>query len=395
MKQHYKIYLCALLLVGAVGTMTIGALGADKPKLAVLVVGMGSAAKSDAFAVRLGSDLNRDNEYELVTKDNNTAVADMLAALRTQATPVDTGGLAAWGKANGIDLVQLVVQATHVSGMRTFRVAQLVDCNTGKLSGRGTYRMDFTPKGVDTNAVIELIAVAGGAFAMGCSSSRDGTCDREEQPLHTVRVNNFHIGKYEITQAQWKAVMGSLPSSLTSDIAYLGDNKPVIYVSHDDIVGKDGFLEKLNALTGKTYRLPTEAEWEYAARGCSAGMCESYPYSGNNTIGNVAWYFISVGNSNNPNGPQPVGEKSPNALGIYDMSGNVWEWCSDWYSDTYYTTDNNPLDNPENTTPDSDSERVTRGGSWATINISCRVATRVSLRPNYGRLNYGFRVVLP
>jgi formylglycine-generating enzyme required for sulfatase activity len=384
MRNNYKMYLCALLLVGAVGMMT----ASGKPKLAVLVVGMGNAAKSDDFAVRLGSDLNRDGEYTLVTKDN-PAVTNMLTTLRTQTTPVDTTGLAAWGKANGIDFVQLVVQSSDVSGMRTSRMTQLVNCSTGELSGRGTYRMDFTSKGFDTNTVVKLVPVAGGVFEMGCKSGRDGNCNSvDEKPLHYVKVNDFHIGKYPITQAQWKAVMGSLPNSLTSSTAYVGDNKPVIYVSHDDIVSpKNGFLARLNTLTGKNYRLPTEAEWEYAARGCSVGVCESKQYSGSVVIGDVAYYNQTSG------GPITVGTKAPNVLGIYDMSGNVWEWCRDYYNVSYYTTDNNPLDNPENTT--SGSTRIRRGGSWFHNAQSSRVAYRHFAMSNVCNEYYGFRVVLP
>ncbi|MDR3187615.1 MAG: formylglycine-generating enzyme family protein [Prevotellaceae bacterium] len=388
------MYLCALLLVGAVNTMTIGALGADKPKLAVLVVGMGSAAKSDDFAARLGNDLNRDGEYTLVTKDND-AVADKLAALRAQTTPVDTTGLAAWGKANGIDLVQLVVERTTAGTItlpaQVERVAQLMDCSTGKLSGRGTYRMSYALRGTEG---VQMVRVAGEVFKMGCKPGRDGaTCSHSnELPLHTVRVNNFSIGKYPITQAEWQHVMGWLPSELTST-DYKGDDKPVVYVSYAEIVHTDtGFLVRLNALTGKNYRLPTEAEWEYAARGCSAGVCDTFQYSGSNTVEEVAWHY-----GNNPtNNLQPVGGKSPNGLGIYDMSGNVWEWCRDYYSANYYTTDNNPLDNPENTSASSYPLVVLRGGSWSSYDTDyCRAAFRYSSRPDSRLPAFGLRVVLP
>ncbi|MDR3187636.1 MAG: formylglycine-generating enzyme family protein [Prevotellaceae bacterium] len=401
MKQNYKISLCALLLVGAVSTMAIGALGADKPKLAVLVVGMGSAAKSDDFAARLGNDLNCDGEYELATKDNKPAVATKLAELRgahTASTPVDTIGLAAWGKANEIDLVQLVVQdtiaGTTVVATRVERVAQLVDCSTGKLVERGTYRMRFATREMEASTGLVMVPVTGGVFEMGCKPGRDGaTCSRsDELPLHTVKVNDFRIGKYPITQAQWREVMGCLPSELTNN-AYKGDNKPVIYVSYNDIVHPDtGFLAKLNALTEKNYRLPTEAEWEYAARGCSTVACDSFQYSGSsNTSEDVAWYNIS---DNNPNGPQPVGGKAPNGLGIYDMSGNVWEWCRDYYSANYYTTANNPLDNPENTT--SSSTHVQRGGSFGNGLSDSRIARRAGyFGPSIRYYHFGFRVVLP
>jgi formylglycine-generating enzyme required for sulfatase activity len=388
-----KNLLFSLLLVGAVG---VTGTYAQKPKLAVLVVGMGSAAKSDDFATRLGSDLNRDGEYELQTKDNNPDVALKLTALRaahTASTPVDTTGLAAWGKCKGRDFVQLVVErttaGTAVVTVQVERVAQLVDCSTGKFSERGTYRMNLIPRGMETSG-LQLAPVTGGVFEMGCNSSRDGgSCGLDQTPLHYVKVNNFRIGKYPITQAQWREVMGSLPSELTN-AAYLGDNKPVIYVSHDDIVAEDtGFLAKLNALTGRNYRLPTEAEWEYAARGCNSGQCESFPYSGSKTVGDVAYYNQSSG------GPATVGSpRSPNRLGIYDMSGNVYEWCSDWYGFYPSATEDSPQDNPTGST--YGSYRVVHGGSWVNKDESyCRIAYRGRSMPSDRLDFYGFRVVLP
>jgi formylglycine-generating enzyme required for sulfatase activity len=412
MKQNYRISLCALLLVGAVSMMTAGA--QTKPTLAVFVVGMATDAEGDEFAAGLGYDLTRSGAYELVTQNNNTAVATKLVALRTQhagGTPVDISDLMAWGKANGIGFVQLVVESaiivnvdasTTVAGRE--QVAQLVDCSTGKLLGRGTYRAKFVSPEVLAMARLhlEMVAVTGGVFEMGCKRGRDWDINNTyihddcwgSETLHWVKVSSFNIGRYQITQKVWRGVMGSLPSGLTSNTAYLGDDKPVIYVSYDDIVG---FLAKLNALTGKNYRLPTEAEWEYAARGCSAGNCESYRYSGGNTIENVAYYNQSSG------GPTIVGTKSPNQLGIYDMSGNVWEWCSDWY-DNYYgaggssaltnTTSSSPIVNP--TGPNSGSARVFRGGSWSICTMSnCRVAQRNNNTPDYCDDLTGFRLVLP
>jgi formylglycine-generating enzyme required for sulfatase activity len=401
MKQNYKISLCALLLAGAVSTMTIGALGADKPKLAVLVVGMTTDAEGDEFAAGLGYDLTRNGAYDLLTKDNSPVVASQLTALRTQhaqGSKVDTTGLAAWGKANGIGFVQLVVESTIIAKPDAStttagkeQVAQLVDCSTGKLLGRGTYRAKFVSP---VELTLPLVSVTGGVFEMGCKSGRDGTCNKDET-LHWVKVNDFYITKYQVTQAQWKAVMGSLTSEMTSSTSYLGDNKPVIYVSHNDIVGTDGFLEKLNALTGQRWRLPTEAEWEYAARGCSAGDCESFAYSGSNKSVDVAYYGKS-------SGPTTVGTKSPNKLGIYDMSGNAWEWCSDWY-DQYYgadsssvltsATSSSPIVNP--TGAGTGSACVRRGGYWGIIETSCRVARRASYPPSVRNFDLGFRLVLP
>jgi formylglycine-generating enzyme required for sulfatase activity len=234
----------------------------------------------------------------------------------------------------------------------------------------------------------EMVHVVGGVFEMGCKSGRDDisvSCNSWLMPSHYAQVNNFYIGKYEVTQALWKKVMGSNPST------YTGDNKPVTDVSYDDITGSGGFLEKLNAQTGKSYRLPTEAEWEYAARGCSSGNCESFEYSGSNTIGEVAYYNVS-------GGPTTVGAKRPNALGLYDMSGNVWEWCSDWWSESFdfsaYTA-SNPRSNP--TGPTEGAYRVNRGGSWnsdASYGLSyCRATYRSDYSPS-GRISVlGFRLV--
>ncbi|MDR3187720.1 MAG: formylglycine-generating enzyme family protein [Prevotellaceae bacterium] len=391
------IFLLLLLLTGA-GEIT-GAY-AQKPKLAVLVVGMPTDAEGDEFAAGLGYDLTRSGAYDLLTKDNSPVVASKLTALRTQhaqGAKVDTTGLAAWGKANGIGFVQLVVertgavqQATSVLVAGQEQVAQLVDCSTGKLMGRGTYRATF---GSPVELTLQLVSVTGGVFEMGCKSGRDGTCYTNET-LHWVQVNDFHITKYEVTQAQWKAVMGSLPSSITNNNTYLSDDKPVFYVSHDDIAGANGFLERLNALTGQRWRLPTEAEWEYAARGCSAGDCESFEFSGSNTVADVAWY------SNNAS-PQPVGTKAPNKLGIYDMTGNVWEWCSDWY-DQYYgagsesaltsTTSTSPIVNP--TGAGTGPDRVARSGKWNDYASVCRAAFRYHNTPNH-RGGVGIRLVLP
>ncbi|MDR0982540.1 MAG: SUMF1/EgtB/PvdO family nonheme iron enzyme [Culturomica sp.] len=214
----------------------------------------------------------------------------------------------------------------------------------------------------------EMIAVKGGTFTMGSSSG-----DNDEKPVHSVTVSDFKIGKYEVTQAQWRAVMGSNPSY------FKGDNLPVEKVSWDDC---QEFIRKLNAATGKNYRLPTEAEWEYAARGGSRS--NGYEYSGSNTLGDVAWY-----DSNSGNETHPVGRKKPNELGIYDMSGNVWEWCSDWYGSYSSGSQTNPKGAA------SGSYRVYRGGSWYGNAARCRVAFRHGNSPDDRRSILGFRLVLP
>ncbi len=212
---------------------------------------------------------------------------------------------------------------------------------------------------------VDIVFVQGGTFQMGGNES-------DEKPIHSVTVGDFYIGKTEVTQAQWKAVMGDNPSRFT------GGNNPVEQVRWHEAVE---FCKKLSQKEGVSYRLPTEAEWEYAARGGNAS--KGYEYSGSNNVGEVAEY-----DGNNDKSTKPVGGKEPNELGIYDMSGNIWEWCSDWYDSDYYK--NSPSINP--TGPSSGSDRVFRGGSWRYGATDCRVANRASADPD-GFVNLGFRVV--
>ena len=211
---------------------------------------------------------------------------------------------------------------------------------------------------------MKMIFVEGGTFAMGSTSG-----DSDEKPVHNVTLDSYYIGETEITQAQWRAIMGSNPSS------YTGDNRPVESVSWEDA---QEFCKKLSELTGKRYVLPTEAQWEYAARG--GKKSKGYTYSGSNNVSEVAVYDTSS-HSN-------VKSKMPNELGIYDMSGNVWEWCSDWYGSSYYSS--SPQTNTQG--PSSGSDRVLRGGSWGSDSGNCRVANRGS-SPSARYYDSGFRVV--
>ena len=215
----------------------------------------------------------------------------------------------------------------------------------------------------------EMVFVQGGTFQMG-SNDYDS-----EKPIHSVTLNGFYIGKYEITQKQWRDVMGSdLP-----ELIFKGcDDCPVESVSWNDV---QEFLQKLNAKTGKKYRLPTEAEWEFAARG--GIQSKGYKYSGSNTLDNVAW-----NTSNSSNKTHTVGTKQANELGVFDMSGNVWEWCSDWYSEKYYRK--SPNTNP--TGASSGDYRVIRGGSWGNHVLNFRVAFRNYFSPAFRSYFVGFRV---
>jgi formylglycine-generating enzyme required for sulfatase activity len=222
----------------------------------------------------------------------------------------------------------------------------------------------------DPETGMEFVLVKGGCYQMG-DTFGDGSDD--EKPVHEVCVDDFYIGKYEVTQGQWRTIRGNNHSYFSN----CGDNCPVEQVSWNDI---QDYIRILNQQTGKTYRLPTEAEWEYAAR--SGGKSEKY--SGGNNVDSVAWYKANAGSQTHP-----VGRKQPNGLGIYDMSGNVWEWCNDIYDEHYYR--NSPRDNPRG--PSSGSLRVLRGGPWGRSADYARAADRNWNDPVDGVDFHGFRLV--
>jgi formylglycine-generating enzyme required for sulfatase activity len=238
----------------------------------------------------------------------------------------------------------------------------------------------------------EMVFVEGGTFQMGSNS---GTSD--ESPVHSVTLSSYNIGKYEVTQAQWKAVMGSNPS-------YFEDceNCPVEQVSWN---GTQEYIRKLNSQTGKNYRLPTEAEWEYAAKG--GKRSKAYTYSGSNDINSVAWHVDNserkTNDINESNGlnfvnsdkdyskckTHNVGGKKANELGVYDMTGNVWEWCSDLYGNYVSFKEINPMG------PGSGQSRVLRGGGWCAKVRNCQTTHRICDGQDYGYYCNGFRLVLP
>jgi formylglycine-generating enzyme required for sulfatase activity len=319
--------------------------------------------------------------------------------------------------------------------------ALLIDTKDSKVSGRGSYirtgvssgdlprvslalsrqldgpgrraRKDVTP--TQKSFEPEMVFVEGGTFDMGCTAEQKNDCITDEQPVHPVTLSSFYIGKYLVTREQWTAIMSGAKgrtgsptindatATFTQDISNLGywkddDQLPIESVSWEDITGRhgitgadltevEGYLERLNKLTGKNYRLPTEAEWEYAARG---GKHHSpYIYSGSNTPNDIAWYT-----SNSGGRTHVVGGKNPNALGIYDMSGNINEFCSDYYGENYYSTIANGATNP--TGPTSGSQRVIRGGCFRDA-VTGRVSSRAGIYLGPGRRDnvFGFRVVLP
>lgn len=215
-----------------------------------------------------------------------------------------------------------------------------------------------------------MVYVEGGTFMMG---SDDAYADAlfDERPVHQVTLSDYYIGETEVTQELWKAVMGSNPSG------FIGDNLPVANVSWTDC---QNFIGKLNKITGENFSLPTEAQWEFAARG--GNYSKGYKYSGSNNINAVAWY---EGNSGNK--AHPVGTKQANELGIYDMSGNVWEWCSDWFGQYSSAAVTDPAG------PSSGPCRVCRGGYRCSPATYCRCTLRSSCPPTYAGYNLGLRLV--
>lgn len=215
----------------------------------------------------------------------------------------------------------------------------------------------------------EMVFVQGGKFKMG------NNCGQEnEKPEHDVIVSDFYIGKYEVTQAQWKSIMGDTPSFAK------GDNLPVEKVSWNDC---QKFIKRLNDKTKKKYRLLTEAEWEYAAHG--GNKSRGYKFSGSDSLDLVAWF---VGNSGNET--SVVGMKKPNELGIHDMNGNVSEWCKDIYGDKYYLESS--VVNPSGM--QDGSNRVCRGGNYLSSSEDCRLSIRVNQLIGFRALHYGLRLAM-
>ena len=246
---------------------------------------------------------------------------------------------------------------------------QIVTNGTKTLTPRWADGVTDEQKRILTELINSMVYVEGGTFIMGATSEQGSDAYDDEKPPHRVTLSDYHIGKYEVTQEEWQAVMGNNPSN------YKGNKKPVEKVSWNDC---QEFIRKLNTLTGLNFMLPTEAQWEYAARGGNKSM--GYKYSGSNKIKNVAYY--NKGNG----GPIEVGQKQPNELGLYDMNGNVWEWCSDaWYNyDSSNTTD------PKHK---SGNNRVLRGGSWRDNARYCRVSFRIYYYPYFPYLS-GLRLAV-
>lgn len=253
-----------------------------------------------------------------------------------------------------------------------FTLSLLAFVGCGELVEQGEESITKYVENASCGLNMKMIWVDGGTFTMGATAEQGSDAYWDEPPTHSVTLDGYYIAECEVTHAQWRAIMGSSPSYFTGDTSL-----PVEQVSWNDI---QEFCEELSSKTGKKYTLPTEAQWEYAARG--GNKSKGYKYSGSNTIGDVAWYY-----DNSSSTTHPVKQKQPNELGLYDMSGNVWEWCSDWKGSYSNSSQTNP------TGPSSGNYRVIRGGSWYSGAGGCRVSKREQDYPSSRYFGFGFRVV--
>ena len=330
-----------------------------KEGIATITVGsVDGTANTDACIVTVYTELGDANSDGYVNISDVTKLIDLLLSDGPEGVNTDKADTNRDGRINISD------------------VTMLIDYLLGSVDLNPSLPKTFIVNGVS----FTMAAVEGGTFMMGATDVEEEAYSYEK-PAHQVTLSSYRIGETEVTQELWIAVMGSNPSNFSSQYGCTENlQRPVEGISWNDC---QLFIIKLNQMTGKQFRLPTEAEWEFAARG--GNKSKGYKYAGNNTIGNVAWYYDNSGvyNSSNPDfGTHTVSTKLPNELGLYDMSGNVWEFCQDWYGIYSSYAQTNP------TGPTSGSQRVSRGGSWLQNAESCRVSARSCWYPT-GDANSG------
>ena len=425
MKKISTYALLLLLLIGAGQTQAQNADG-SRLKFAVYVTGMKdgqqltdvdeemNSAHGTASDVMINSGL-----YEMIERSQAFLKQIREEQKYQQSGVVEDKQIAEIGKANGAQKI-CVVQLT-IRGSGLLVVARIVDVERETASQSGREQVNNYTGWLDVGSAVEkaitkilgisgttpatnrpaisygtgtdrsftvngvsfkMVFVKGGSMYLGCTSG-SGSCESDESPSHNVTLSDYYMGETEVTQALWKAVMGynNNPSN------WQGDRLPVEKVTWTDC---DEFVSRLNSLLaaqlpqGYRFALPSEAQWEYAARGGQKSSGSMYAGSGN--VGFVAWYYDNSGSRTHE-----VKLKAPNELGLYDMSGNVWEWCEDWYSSSWYSDNRNWTD-PVNTYVGSN--RVLRGGSWLSYASHCRVANRSNGSPSYRYNSSGFRLAL-
>ena len=325
-----------------------------------------------------------------VNHDNFVNGSDLTAILSTWGTDGGSvgGDINSDGTVNGLDLA-FVLSGWGVCQFQSWATVLEWTPNPAVVTN-ATLRNAITASGWpwrirDNSSSIEMLLVPGGTFMMGCSASNSYACYSDETPTHQVTLGAFYVGRYEVTQAQWTAKMGSNPSNFSG---YTNSpSRPVEKVSWNMIAsGSTSFM----SLTG--LRLPTEAEWEYAYRAGTTTAFHSYPaqpngFNDDTLLGNIAWYSGNNGASGSSTyGTKAVGGKLANGLGLHDMAGNVWEWCQDWYGPYSSGSVTNP------TGPETGTGRLLRGGNWVSVSDSCRGSRRNSNDPTYAG-NIGFRAV--
>ena len=394
MKKTSLILLCFLVLAIFPSISN----GKELPKVAVWDLDPRNmpathARELTSFVV---SEITKMKKYEVYSQENVRTLAGWTAE-RMQLGCTDTKCLTALGQ---MDIAKLISGSVGKIGKRYTvslnlfdtqnpraenaisktcesedELIELIQGSVRELLGESPATLAKTASGEyrDPTTGMEFVLVKGGCFEMG-DAFGDGKSD--EWPGHEVCLKDFYLGKYEVTQGQWKRVMGGNPSRFQ-----VSDDNPVDTVNWNDV---QEFIRMLSQMSGKSYRLPTEAEWEYAAR--SGGKREKWAGTGSEfELRDYAWFSGNSGNKTHP-----VGQKRPNGLGLYDMSGNVWEWCGDWGDKDYYQR--SPRDNPSG--PSSGNFRVLRGGSWYGSAWNVRAAGRYGLDPAQRNDIFGFRLVL-
>ena len=321
---------------------------------------------SEIIVTQLGVDLNiDDNLYSMESRGGSLSIPVNSNTQWTFESQID------WCEVNKDENnLLIIVKRNYDMDERN----GIVTVKAGNIS----YDITISQFGCQWFESFEMIEVEGGTFYMGAQKENstgtnyDASAYQIESPVHQVSLSSYSIGKFEVTQTQWIAAMGNNPSNIQ------GKNLPVENVSWEDV---QVFISILNEKSGFNYRLPTEAEWEFAAKGGNNSV--KFNYSGNSVLGACGWYY-----SNSEATPHEVGSKVPNELGIYDMSGNVREWCNDWFG--YYSS--SMEDNPQGAY--YGSMKVNRGGSWTTPAVNCRNSYRHSDSPSDLAIDLGFRLVL-
>lgn len=381
----YKIELksCVLLMAAM---MMVTSCKKDLPEgIENIVVGKGGEAESTDLEVTPELSLDTSNLTFTAESGNRSFSVKSNTSWSVSSDKSWCSVSPTSGKNDGDVLV--VVQANNSTEERTATVTVKAGSITRTLAVSQKGKEASSPSSQNRTFTVgsvtfKMIWVEGGTFTMGATSSQGTDYDEDERPTHSVTLSSYSIGETEVTQALWKAVMGSNPAY------FIGNQRPVECVSWYDC---QSFIRQLNSLTGENFRLPTEAEWEFAARGGNKSL--GYKYAGSNSIGSVAWYYDNCyikGEYSSDYGTHNVGTKLANELGLYDMSGNVREWCNDWYSSYSSSSQRNP------TGPSTGSDRVFRGGGWSIAARGCRCTYRSYYEPTHGSDSYaiGFRLAL-